>query len=88
MTSYIHKEKFEVLELDGESVILNSEAFMVTTLNEVGGFCWSLLHEACTIRQIVQTVRTHYVIEDESIEQDIARFVTHLMDCGLIRHAS
>lgn len=88
MTSYIHKEKFEVLELDGESVILNSDAFMVTTLNEVGGFCWSLLHEACTIQQIIQTVRTHYAIEDEAIEQDIEQFVTHLMDCELIRHAS
>jgi hypothetical protein len=43
MTSFIRKEEYEVIELDGEWIILNSSDFMVTSLNEVGGYCWSLL---------------------------------------------
>ncbi len=88
MASFIRKEAYEVIELDGEWIILNSQDFMVTTLNEVGGFCWSILGEECTVPQIIQAIRTHYVLEDESIEQDIEVFLANLMDCGLIQHAS
>jgi hypothetical protein len=88
MTSFIRKEEYDVIELDGEWIILNSDDFMVTSLNEVGGFCWSLLHAECTTQQIIQTIKTHYETEEASIEQDIEVFLANLMDCGLIRHAS
>jgi hypothetical protein len=88
MTTYIRKEGLEVIELDGNWIILNALEFKVTTLNEVGGFCWSLLSEECTIQQIIQVLQNHYEIENECIEQDIEGFVAHLLDCGLVRNAS
>lgn len=88
MASFIRKENYEVIELDGEWIILNSHDYTVTTLNGVGGFCWSLLRDETTVEQIIQTIRTHYRLEDKSIEQEIEVFLSNLLNCGLIKHAS
>ncbi len=87
MMRYIQKKDCEIFKTDNEWMIFNSNEFMVTTVNEVGGFCWSLLREECSISEMVQAINKQYVLE-EPIEKDIELFLSNLMDCGLIEHAS
>jgi formylmethanofuran dehydrogenase subunit A len=87
MTSYIRNDDFEAVELDEEWIILNSQAYTVTTLNEVGVYCWELLREKQTIDKMIQSIKGQYTLEEE-IETDIEFFLTDLIRCGLVEHES
>jgi hypothetical protein len=86
-TPYIRKSNYESVELDGEWIILNTEGYTITKLNEVGGFCWSLLSSSQTIDSMVQALLDQYKIADEAVEEDIESFLADMMECGLIQHA-
>ncbi|OKL36578.1 PqqD family protein [Domibacillus mangrovi] len=87
MTSYIRKEGYDTVELNDEWIILNSQEYTVTTLNEVGGYCWKLLHEKQTAKTIVQELKGEYDIDKESVQADIETFLSNLMQYGLIQYA-
>ncbi|WP_053074082.1 PqqD family protein [Priestia aryabhattai] len=84
MTSYIQKGGYEVMEIDSEWVILNSHAYTVTTLNEVGGYCWKVIENKKTLAEIIKAVAAYYNTEAEMVEGDIQHFLNKLIDCGLV----
>lgn len=88
MTRYIQKNNYETVELDGEWIILNTADYTVTKLNEVGGFCWLLLSEAQTADSLAQAVHEKYEWVTDTVDMDMERFLSELMQCGLIQHAS
>jgi hypothetical protein len=87
MKAYIRKSDYEAVELDLECMIINTDAFTVIKLNEVGGFCWSLLAEVQSVDSIVQAIRREYEFVEETVEQDIEAFLTELMEQGLAQDA-
>lgn len=80
------KKQHEVVEMDKEWIVLDLEAYTITTLNEVGSFCWSLLHEEKTLEDIVEVVAQEYQMESKYIERDITLFINKMDNCGLIEH--
>jgi hypothetical protein len=90
MGRYIQRNQYEVTEIDSEWLILNTDDFTVTKLNEVGGFCWELLSEAQTVETLVGAVRKRYAPKQEetALAEDIEAFLLHLQDCRLIRNVS
>ncbi|MDP4083190.1 MAG: PqqD family protein [Bacillota bacterium] len=88
MTQYIQKAKFEKTELDGEWIILNTEDFTVTKLNEVGGLCWALLNEIQTVETLTQSLLEKFSSQNnmEQVKRDIEEFLSQLVHCGLIQH--
>ncbi|RBP03171.1 PqqD family protein [Rossellomorea aquimaris] len=88
MTNYIRKGEYEVFELDDEWMILNSADFTVTVLNEVGGFCWSLLDSKCSVQEMIHAIQNQYDIKEMPIEEDVISFLSCLLQCGLVeKHA-
>lgn len=87
MNQYVHKNNYEVTQLDDEWLILNTDNFTVTKLNALGGFCWSLLHEAQTIDSIIEAIKKNYDLTNENVRQDIDVFLSDLIQCGLIENA-
>ncbi|WP_339995967.1 PqqD family protein [Priestia aryabhattai] len=83
MTSYIQKGGYEVMEVDSEWVVLNPQAYTVTTLNEVGGYCWKVIENKKTLAEIIKAVAAYYNTEAELIKGDIQHFLNKLIDCGL-----
>jgi len=89
MPKYIRSPNCEAVHLDGEWMILHAEHCTVTKINEVGGFCWNLLHQPQTLSSLVKAVKTNYSItDDSSIDNDIQTFLSDLMNCGLVENAS
>ncbi len=84
VTSYIQKGGYEVMEVDSEWVVLNPQAYTVTTLNEVGGYCWKVIENKKTLAEIIKAVAAYYNTEAELIKGDIQHFLNKLMDCGLV----
>ncbi|WEK54946.1 MAG: PqqD family protein [Candidatus Cohnella colombiensis] len=87
-TMYLKNEKIEAMEMDGQLLLLNPDCLSVTKVNEVGGFIWSYLNESVTIDYLEQRILQQYEgIEPIQVEQDVRRFLDHLIRIGLVRCA-
>ncbi|MDQ0198766.1 PqqD family protein [Neobacillus ginsengisoli] len=90
MMKYIQKGKYEATELDGEWIILNTEDYTVTKLNEVGGICWSLLGEVQTSETLTHSLMEKFspAENEEQIKKDLEEFLSSLHQCGLIENVN
>lgn len=84
---YIRNNNCEFVQLDGEWIILNTETFTVTKLNEIGGFCWLLLGRSQSISSMVESIQNKYVLAADTAEQDLQAFLSDMMECGLVHDA-
>lgn len=87
MVQYIQKSDYETAEFDGEWVVLNTDNYTVTKLNEIGGFCWSMMKEAQTVDSLLQAIEQEFGRAGDNLSGDIEAFLSELMTCGLIQHA-
>lgn len=88
MKQFIRNQDMEAVQLDSEWVILNTEAYTVTKINELGGCCWSLLENPCTIPSLIKSLQTDYQIEDGLSFEDMESFLSELIKYGLIDYAN
>ena len=84
MIQYVQKSNCETTHLDDEWIVLNIDAFTVTKLNEVGGFCWSLLKDVQTVDSLVKAVEQQFHSEAGINREEIEGFLTELVDYGLV----
>ncbi|NOU97312.1 PqqD family peptide modification chaperone [Paenibacillus sp. LMG 31456] len=87
MPQYIQKNNCEAVELDGEWIILNTEDFTVTKLNEMGGFCWLLLSQGQSICSMMEAIHDKYELDGDNAEQEMEDFMADMMKYGLIQDA-
>ncbi|WP_282173057.1 PqqD family protein [Cytobacillus firmus] len=86
MARYVQKSSYEATHLDNEWIILNTDDYTVTKLNDIGGLCWSLLEAEQTLESLTQAVGREY-LETEVSESEIEEFLSQLMECGLVKYA-
>jgi hypothetical protein len=88
MTQFIYKDDYDTTVLDGEWIILNTDDYTITKINEVGGHCWSLLKEAQTVETLTESIMDIYQIVDskEQVKKDIEQLLLNLEECGLIQN--
>jgi len=76
----------EMLEIDGDMIILNPETFTVTKLNESGGELWQLMREGRTEEELAEYLASqHGGVPMEKIREDVRHFIQNLQEIGLIR---
>ncbi|MGG4167749.1 PqqD family protein [Rossellomorea vietnamensis] len=87
---YVQRKKYEASQFDDEWIILNTDLYTVTKVNEVGGFCWTLLESAQTIDSIATAVEGHFSISEAPsvLRNDIKDFLMELQHYGLVEYAS
>lgn len=78
----------DAVEMDGEWVILDGKQYIVTKLNDAGGFLWNRLKEGATLGMLVRALTEEYEISAEQAELDIKSFLQHLTQCGLVEHVA
>jgi hypothetical protein len=90
MTQFIHKGSYDATELDGEWIILNTDDYTVTKINDVGGICWSLLNKSQTVDTLTQSLLDIYEIgeNEEQVKKDMEEFLNNLVECGLIQNVN
>ncbi|MBT2679809.1 PqqD family protein [Bacillus sp. ISL-35] len=85
MVQFIQKNSFEATQIEDEWIILDTDQYTVTRVNDLGGFCWSKLCEAQTVDSLQTAIDQEYGAECE--KDSVVKFLTDLEKCGLIRHA-
>jgi hypothetical protein len=91
IAKYVQQDQCEATQLEDEWVILNTRLYTITKINEVGGFCWSLLTQPKSLDMLVDAITEQYEAESSAgdIQQDIEMFLSDLMNYGLVElHAS
>lgn len=87
MTQYIKKSDYEAVQLDDQWIILNTDQFTVTKLNDLGGYCWSLLDSPQTVERMTQLIEEKYLLDNNSLSSSIQEFLQELIEYGLVQHA-
>ena len=87
-TQYIQKGNYETTELDGEWIILNTDQYTITKLNDEGGHCWSLLNKVQTVDSLTQSLLEKFSLteNEQQVKKDMEEFLANLVQCGLIEH--
>lgn len=89
MNKYIRNKQFDITtNFDNEWIILNTDKFTVTKINDIGGFCWSLLQQPQSVHTLTQAVKQEYKEVDGTVEEDIHHFLSELLTLNLIDYAS
>ena len=73
-----------VQELQGESVLLNVNTENYYGLDEVGTRMWSVLREAPSIADAIDTLLDEYEVERATLERDVDELLTQLLDKKLV----
>jgi hypothetical protein len=87
-TQYIQKGNYEATELDGEWIILNTDQYTITKLNDEGGHCWSLLNEVQTAESLTKSLLERFSTteKEQQVKKDIEEFLANLFQFGLIKY--
>jgi hypothetical protein len=88
VSKYIRKNNYETAYFDQEWIVLNTDNYTLTKLNETGGFCWSLLEEPQSIETLTGAIVDKFDSEEECVQQDIKAFILDLFEYGLIKHVA
>lgn len=85
MTQYIQSSPYETVQLDNEWIVMNTDQFTVTKLNQIGGYCWTLLQQPQTISSLISEIKKNFKLETKA--SDLETFIVELMEYGLVKHA-
>jgi len=71
-------------ELDGEAVILNLVSGIYFGLDRVGTRMWQLVEQHGQLDAVLQRLRDEYDAPAQTLEQDLVRLISQLVDKGLL----
>lgn len=84
MKKYVQKSGYDCTQLDDEWIILNTDQFTVTKVNEVGGYCWSLLSSQQTVESLMQAVHKEYPAVEPFTVREMEEYLEKLTEYGLV----
>ena len=73
-----------VRELDGEAVLLNLESGMYFGLDPVGTRVWQLIDQHHRLSAVVKSMCEEFDAPPETIERDVLRLVSELVEKGIV----
>jgi hypothetical protein len=71
-----------------EGVLLALEGGLYYGLSELGARIWQLLSQQSNLSIVRNTLLEEYDVDEPQLNQDLAEFVTHLAEVGLVRFES
>lgn len=74
--------------IDGEAILINLSTGMYYSMDEVGGFIWTLLNDGHSLQEIAEAVTHHYDVAPETATADVLRLGGALLDEALVTVAT
>jgi hypothetical protein len=82
--TYRWSKDVESLKLDEDWLLINTQTFTLTKLEDLGGFIWSNLCESISRTQVIERVLDEYNAAKEQVVQDVDYFLNHLIQLNLL----
>ena len=71
-------------DLDGEKVMMNLEKGEYFMMNEVGSRIWEIISKPINVKDIIETLRSEYEVDEETCKCTVIDFLTGLNHAKLI----
>lgn len=71
-------------DLDGEKVMMNLDKGEYFMMNEVGSRIWEMISEPINVRDIINTLRDEYEVDEETCMDTVIEFLGRLDNADLI----
>ena len=71
-------------ELDGETVILDTQTGGYSSHDSIGTIIWNVLEQPVLVKNIIDKILSEYEVEQEECRQDVLDFLADLHDRGLV----
>ena len=76
--------EIEDTDLDGEKVMMNLEKGEYFMMNEVGSRIWEIIGKPINVKDIIETLRSEYEVDEETCKCTVIDFLTGLNHAKLI----
>ena len=76
--------EIEDTDLDGEKVMMNLEKGEYFMMNEVGSRIWEIISKPINVKDIIETLRSEYEVDEETCKCTVIDFLTGLDHAKLI----
>jgi len=83
---YECKKNIDILEIDNDWIIMDTETFTVTKINAIGAYILNGVKEQREIEDIIGSIATDYDIELNVARTDTLAFLKELEEISLIRN--
>ncbi len=84
---YKCSDHIEIMEMDHEWIVLDTEGFTITKINSMGASILNNIKEQKNIEEIVEWIHLKFDVELEVAQNDTYAFLGELIKIGLITHA-
>ena len=71
-------------DLDGEKVMMNLEKGEYFMMNEVGSRIWEIISKPINVKNIIETLRSEYEVDEETCKFTVIDFLIRLDHAKLI----
>ena len=71
-------------DLDGEKVMMNLDKGEYFMMNEVGSRIWEIISEPINVKDIINTLRNEYEVDEETCKDTVIGFLGRLDNADLI----
>ena len=75
-----------IVEIDNEWIVMDTEKFMITKLNDIGAHILEEIREQKEIKDIIKNVAANYDIDLNIARSDVLIFLEELKQVGLIQN--
>ena len=75
----------EIVELDGELVVLNVDNGHYYGLNQTGALILQMAKEKATLDDVVDSLTEQYDVDADQLAQDVTAFVKEMEGHGMLR---
>ncbi|WP_134702534.1 PqqD family protein [Ammoniphilus sp. YIM 78166] len=78
----------EIIEMDDDWIIMDTEHYTITKVNEVGAFILTRIKERKSLDEIEHLITSHYDADPLTVKSDVLSFIEQLENIGLLIHES
>ena len=76
--------EIEDTDLDGEKVMMDLDKGEYFMMNEVGSRIWEIISKPINVKDIIETLRSEYEVDEETCKCTVIDFLTGLNHAKLI----
>jgi hypothetical protein len=88
MNVYECSNNMDITELDGEYIVMDTEKFTVTKVNDVGARILEGLKQKRNLESIVQAIAEEFGVDKQIVKADTNVFLSELKGLGLITYGT
>lgn len=84
-TTYECTQNIDMVEIDDEWIIMDTDHFKVTKVNAMGAYILEGIREQKGIEEIIETIAVDYDVDANTVRLDTLAFIEELKGIGLIK---